>query len=175
VHTESVEKSVGNENTFASDVVDPDVVRRELLRLSDKVAVRLRAAGVSGRTVVLKLRTTDFVTITRSRTLADPTDLGRRIYDEVRSLYEATGKQHERIRLVGVRVEQLSEGAGGDSLGLWDDDADWREAESTMDALRARFGSSMLTPASLLGATRRRPGADGRGPAEASGGDAGRG
>jgi DNA polymerase-4 len=143
--------------------------------LSDKVGTRLRAAGVSGRTVVLKLRTTDFVTITRSRTLADPTDLGRRIYDEVVSLYEATGKQHERIRLVGVRVEQLSEGTGGDSLGLWDDDADWREAESTMDALRAKFGSAMLTPASLLGASRRRPGAPGRDAGAASVDDAGRG
>ncbi|KPG84264.1 DNA polymerase IV [Frigoribacterium sp. RIT-PI-h] len=175
VHTETAEKSVGNENTFGTDVVDPVVVRRELLRLSDKVGTRLRAAGVSGRTVVLKLRTTDFVTITRSRTLADPTDLGRRIYDEVVSLYEATGKQHERIRLVGVRVEQLSEGTGGDSLGLWDDDADWREAESTMDALRAKFGSAMLTPASLLGASRRRPGASGRDAGAASVDDAGRG
>ena len=96
--------------------------------------MRLRAAGLSGRTVVLKLRTSDFVTITRSRTLADPTDLGRRIYDEVREVYEATGKQHERIRLVGVRVEQLAEGGGGGGLALWDDDDDWREAETTMDA-----------------------------------------
>ncbi len=151
VHTETVEKSVGHEMTFSTDVVDPDVIRRELLRLSDKVGARLRAAGLSGRTVVLKLRTTDFVTITRSRTLADPTDLGRRIYDEVRSVYEATGKQHERIRLVGVRVEQLGTGDdGGLSLGLWDDDAEWREAESTMDALRARFGAAAPTPASLL-------------------------
>lgn len=160
VTTESEEKSVGHEVTFATDVTDPDVVRRELLRLSDKVGARLRAGGVSGRTVVLKLRTADFATITRSRTLADPTDLGRRIYDEVRSVYEATGKQHERIRLVGVRMEQLvTGGAGGLSLGLWDDDAGWREAESTMDALHARFGSAMLTPASLL---RPRSGTTGR-------------
>jgi DNA polymerase-4 len=135
VHTETEEKSVGHEMTFSTDVVDPDVIRRELLRLSDKVGARLRAAGLSGRTVVLKLRTSDFATITRSRTLADPTDLG----------------QHERIRLVGVRVEQLGAGDdGGLSLGLWDDDAEWREAESTMDALRARFGSAAPTPASLL-------------------------
>jgi len=155
VTTGTEEKSVGHEVTFSTDVTDPQVVRRELLRLSDRVGARLRDAGTSGRTVVLKLRTSDFVTITRSRTLADPTDLGRRIYDEVRQVYEATGKQHERIRLVGVRVEQLVSGGGGGSLGLWDDDADWREAESTMDALRAKFGSTMLTPASLLGAAPR--------------------
>ncbi|MBD8727911.1 DNA polymerase IV [Frigoribacterium sp. CFBP 13707] len=155
VTTGTEEKSVGHEVTFSTDVVDPEVIRRELLRLSDRVGSRLRDAGLSGRTVVLKLRTSDFTTITRSRTLADPTDLGRRIYDEVRSVYEATGKQHERIRLVGVRVEQLGAGGGGGSLALWDDDAGWREAESTMDALRAKFGSTMLTPASLLGARRR--------------------
>ncbi|KQR64378.1 DNA polymerase IV [Frigoribacterium sp. Leaf172] len=159
VTTTTEEKSLGHEVTFSSDVTDPVEIRRELLRLSDKVAVRLRAAGMSGRTVVLKLRTTDFVTITRSKTLAEPTDLGRRIYDEVRSVYEATGKQHERIRLVGVRVEQLVAGAGGGfSLGLWDEDADWREAESTMDALQAKFGSAMLTPASLLRPGNGRPG-----------------
>ncbi|WP_423924066.1 DNA polymerase IV [Frigoribacterium sp. 2-23] len=156
VTTESEEKSVGHEVTFEHDVVDPAVIRRELLRLSDKVAVRLRAAGLSGRTVVLKLRTGDFATITRSRTLADPTDLGRRIFEEVRSVYEATGKQHERIRLVGVRMEQLSAGSGDLSVGLWDDDADWREAETTMDALRARFGAASLTPASLLTSGKRR-------------------
>ena len=159
VTTTAEEKSVGHEVTFSTDVTDPVEIRRELLRLSDKVGVRLRAAGMSGRTVVLKLRTTDFATITRSKTLAEPTDLGRRIYDEVRAVYEATGKQHERIRLVGVRVEQLVPGGGGGlSLGLWDDDADWREAESTMDALQARFGAAMLTPASLLRQGTGRPG-----------------
>ena len=163
VTTHVDEKSVGNEVTFAVDVTDPDVVRRELLRLSDKVGGRLRRAGTSGRTVVLKLRTADFTTITRSRTLADPTDLGRRIYDEVRGLYEATGKLHERVRLVGVRVEQLVEGAAAGQAALWDDDADWRGTESTVDALRARFGAGSVTTASLLRPSGRR-----RGPADAS-------
>jgi len=150
VTTGTDEKSVGNEMTFSRDVTDPEVVRRELLRLSDKVAGRLRHAGLAGRTVVLKLRTADFVTITRSRTLAEPTDLARRIADEVRAAYEATGKQHERVRLVGVRVEQLAPAAQEASVALWDDDADWRGTETTIDALRARFGAGSVTTASLL-------------------------
>jgi DNA polymerase-4 len=135
--------------TFETDVTNPDTIRRELLRLSTMVAVRLRRGGMTGRTVVLKLRFADFSTITRSRTLAESTDLGRRIYEEVLEVYEAAGKQHEAIRLVGVRAEQLSEGGGPASL--WDDDEDWREAENVMDAVSERFGRAMISPASLVG------------------------
>jgi DNA polymerase-4 len=149
VETRSVEKSVGHEMTFETDVTNPDTIRRELLRLSTMVAVRLRRGGMTGRTVVLKLRFADFSTITRSRTLAESTDLGRRIYEEVLEVYEATGKQHDAIRLVGVRAEQLSEGGGPASL--WDDDEDWREAENVMDAVSERFGRAMISPASLVG------------------------
>lgn len=157
VTTRAEEKSVGHEVTFEFDVTSADQIRRELFRLSDQVGRRLRAAGATGRTVVLKLRFGDFTTITRSKTLAEPTDLGRRIYEEVRGVYEATGKQSTPIRLVGVRLEQLTfEGESQGSIGLWDDDADWREAETTMDALRARFGASSVTSASLLGTSTRR-------------------
>jgi DNA polymerase-4 len=149
VETRSVEKSAGHEVTFETDVTNPDTIRRELLRLSSMVAVRLRRGGVTGRTVVLKLRFGDFTTITRSRTLTESTDLGRRIYEEVSEVYEALGKQYEPIRLVGVRMEQLSEGGG--QASLWDDDEDWREAEGVMDAVTARFGKSFISPASLVG------------------------
>ncbi|GAA4683611.1 DNA polymerase IV [Frondihabitans cladoniiphilus] len=159
VTTRVDEKSVGHEVTFENDVLGADHIRRELFRLSDQVGRRLRAAGAVGRTVVLKLRFGDFQTITRSKTLADPTDLGRRIYEEVRGVYEATGKQDTPIRLVGVRVEQLTfsdDASATGAVGLWDDDADWREAESTMDALRARFGPGSVTSASLLGTSTKR-------------------
>ena len=68
VHTTRTEKSIGHENTFGHDLVDPVEIRRELLRLSNNVAVRLRKAGLVGRTVTLKLRYGDFRTVTRSRT-----------------------------------------------------------------------------------------------------------
>jgi DNA polymerase-4 len=163
VTTRADEKSVGHEVTFETDVRDADRIRRELFRLSDQVGRRLRAAGATGRTVVLKLRFGDFETITRSKTLAEPTDLGRRIYEEVRGVYEASGKVLTPIRLVGVRMEQLAfVGESSGAIGLWDDDADWREAETTMDALRARFGPGSVTSASLLGASSRRPPRDTR-------------
>lgn len=148
VTLEREEKSVGHETTFETDVVDPDTLHRALLSLSDGVAVRLRRAGVKGRTVSLKLRFDDFTTITRSRTLADPTDLAKRLYEEARSLYDAANPERRPVRLIGVRAEQLT----GDTaaLGLWDDDGAWREAEQTLDAVADKFGHGAVRPAALL-------------------------
>ncbi|BDZ50565.1 DNA polymerase IV [Frondihabitans sucicola] len=170
VTTRADEKSVGHEVTFETDVRDADRIRRELFRLSDQVGRRLRAAGATGRTVVLKLRFGDFETITRSKTLGEPTDLGRRIFEEVRGVYETSGKVLTPIRLVGVRMEQLTfAGESSGAVGLWDDDADWREAETTMDALRARFGPGSVTSASLLGGSTKRVSRNARPDADVSG------
>ncbi|MFT4122716.1 MAG: DNA polymerase IV [Microbacteriaceae bacterium] len=146
------EKSVGHEETFGTDVTDPVALRRELLRLSSMVARRLRAGRLAGRTVVLKLRFGDFSTITRSRTLAEPTSVARRIYEEVADIHAGLGA-HRPVRLIGVRVEQLGE--AGPSAALWDDDEDWRGAESAMDAVHERFGRGVLAPAALLDGGRR--------------------
>lgn len=148
------EKSVGHETTFETDVTDPVAVHRELLRLSDAVGARLRRAGVQARTVALKLRFEDFSTISRSRTLAEPTDLGKRIYDEARSLYDAASQDGRPVRLIGVRAEGLV-GAVAE-LGLWDDDEQWRGAEGAVDAIGSRFGAGVVRPAALLGETPRR-------------------
>lgn len=154
VTTLVTEKSVGHETTFETDVVDAELLRRELLRQANAVAVRLRTGGWTGRTVVLKLRFSDFRTITRSRTLPEPTDLGRRIYEESRAIYEALGSS-EPVRLIGVRMEQLAP-AAGQQLGLWELDDGWRDAEGTMDAVSARFGRGSLGPASLIKAAKVR-------------------
>ena len=149
VTTAREEKSVGHEVTFEYDATDAVVLRRELLRMSDQVAVRLRRAGLIGRTVVLKLRYGDFTTISRSRTLEEHTDLGHRIYEEVVDLYSGVERADARIRLIGVRVEQLAPAADA-VLGLWDTDEGWREAEAARDAVSDRFGRGILGPASLV-------------------------
>ena len=148
------EKSIGHETTFERDRTDPVELHRVLLELADAVGRRLRQSGVSARTVALKLRFSDFTTISRSRTLADPTDLGRRIYEEARSLYDQANTSARPVRLIGVRAEQLT----GDvaSLGLWDDDEDWRDAEQAVDAVAERFGPGALRPAALLRSSTRR-------------------
>jgi DNA polymerase-4 len=150
------DKSIGAEETFARDVDDPAVVRRELLRLSERTAARLRATGQVGRTVALKVRFADFTTITRSRTLSEPTDVARVVYDTAGALYDALHLQRARIRLVGVRVEGLAAAdttprqlsMQGVTPGV--DIDEWRAAEAAADAAAARFGAGAVRPATLV-------------------------
>jgi len=145
------DRSIGAEETFPYDIVDPDEIRRELLRLSERVAARLRAAGQVARTVSVKLRRADFTTITRSRTLREPTDVGQEIYATARELYAAAGLERVRLRLVGVRAENLRPAeTATHQLTLGERETGWREAERAMDAVARRFGSGAVRPASLL-------------------------
>ncbi|GAA2232409.1 DNA polymerase IV [Herbiconiux moechotypicola] len=155
VETVSQEKSVGHERTFDLDETSEQSLRRELLQQSNRVAARLRAAGLSGRTVALKLRFSDFTTISRSRTLTEPTDLGKRIYDEALSIFEGAWSVGTPVRLIGVRVEQLAvAGSITHQPALWADEVTpsegWRDAEVTLDRVAARFGADMVRPASLM-------------------------
>src|SRR4029079_17826890 len=83
------DKSIGAEETFGRDVDDPEVVRRELLRLAERTGGRLRTAGLAGRTVSVKIRFADFTTITRSRTLPEATDVAAVLYATARHLHAA--------------------------------------------------------------------------------------
>jgi DNA polymerase-4 len=169
---EAEEKSIGAEETFARDVDDADVVLRELLRLSERTAARLRSAGMAGRTVVLKVRFADFTTITRSRTLPEATDLGRDVYGTARQLWGALRLQRARSRLVGVRVEGLVDAARQHhQLTLDERPEGWRQAERAVDRAAARFGAGSVRPAALLGGDAGRPGRRERQPgAEQNGG-----
>jgi DNA polymerase-4 len=148
------DKSIGNEETFAYDVDDPDAIKRELLRLSERVAARLRDGGYVGRTVSVKLRRSDFSTITRSRTLREATDVAKEIFATACELYEAAGLERVRLRLVGVRMENLHESTTATrQLSLGERERGWREAEQAMDKAIRRFGPDAVRPASLV----RRP------------------
>ncbi|PPF20647.1 MULTISPECIES: DNA polymerase IV [unclassified Rathayibacter] len=149
VDTRQIEKSAGHEITFADDVADPELVRRELLRLCDKVAVRMRRSGVRCRTVAVKVRFGDFSTLTRSRTLVEATDVARVLYEASSALLEAANPMRRPVRLIGVRGEQLVEGDDV-AFSLWSDSDDWRDAELAVDGVAARFGSGAVRPASLL-------------------------
>lgn len=158
--TERREKSIGHEITFEHDQSDISLIRLELLRHSDRIASRLRQAGLVGRTVALKLKFADFSTVARSKTLSEPTDLSHTIYDHAVKLCDALGHLEghfkQPVRLVGVRVEQLSE-ANTERVQpqLWQEPEVstsqlWRDAESIVDVLDQRFGAGAVTRASLL-------------------------
>jgi DNA polymerase-4 len=145
-----VEKSIGAEVTFDTDIADPAAARRTLLALANKAAGRLRATGQVGRTVAIKVRFADFRTVSRSRTLATPTDVSRQVFATAWSLYQALSPG-ERIRLLGVRVEGLATGDGTPHQPTLDEPAHgWRDAEIAVDAAAARFGPAAVRPATLL-------------------------
>lgn len=148
------DRSMGADETLPRDTADPAVVHRELLRLSARLTGRMRRGGVLGRTVALKVRFSDFTTVTRSRTLAEPTDVTQEVYRTAVDLFDALGPPGRRIRLVGVRAEHLLRCTEVHrQLVLGEPEHGWSEADRAVDAATGRFGAAAVRPASLLGGT----------------------
>jgi DNA polymerase-4 len=152
VEPDSIDKSIGAEETFDVDHHDRELLRRELLRLSERTATSLRGRGVRGRTVSIKVRFADFTTITRSRTLPVATDVTNEVYRTACRLLDEQVPAGA-VRLIGVRVEQLVDGGDtGEQLTLDAPEHGWRDADRAADLARSRFGGAAIRPASLLGA-----------------------
>ncbi len=159
-------KSVSHEETFGTDVFDPDRLRTEVVRMADGVGARLRAGSRRGRTVQLKIRFGDFRTITRSVTLTQATDSGTVIARAARELLAAIDPS-PGVRLLGVGVSGFAAGTDGQQLSLdallepagtnRRDDNDWREAEEAIDRIRSRFGDTAIASAGALGRRGLRP------------------
>ena len=142
-------KGMSAEETFERDVEDVAVLRRELLRLAEKVARRLRRGGVAARTVVLKLRYANFQTITRSRTLPAPTDRATVLHQEATALLDALRLERFRARLIGLGTTNLVPTDASRQLGLLDDER-WGLLERAADDARTRFGDHAVTRGALL-------------------------
>jgi DNA polymerase-4 len=166
VVAEAPERSIGAEETFDTDQDDRAVLRRELLRLSERTGSALRARGLRGRRVSIKVRFGDFHTITRSRTLpagADALDGTQVIYRLARSLLDDETPPGP-IRLIGVRLERLAQRDGAGTqlrLEVASDDrgggSGWRAVDAAADAARTRFGGVAVLPAALLASAPARP------------------
>lgn len=149
-------KSIGHEETFAVDLRQPEELRRELTRMVDAVAHRLRDVGVAGRTVTLKLRYADFTTVTRSQTLPVATDLAIEVLGSANDLLEQLDLSLG-VRLLGVSVSGLRD---GNVRQLRFDEVStpgWRATEETIDRIRERFGTGAIGPASIVGSGGLRP------------------
>jgi DNA polymerase-4 len=143
-------KSVGHEETFAHDHHQHDTLAREVVRMADGVAGRLRGAGLAARTVTLKVRFGDFRTITRSTTVDGPIDDGPAIARHAAALLDAVDPT-PGVRLLGVSASGLVEG-GARQLSFDDAGAPaWHEASEAMDAIRARFGDGAIGPGAAVG------------------------
>jgi DNA polymerase-4 len=147
-------KSVSHENTFDVDQSDWEVLEQTLLALSENVASRLRASGTVASTVGVKIRNSSFETITRQRTLPQPTDLGEVIW---RVAVELTRREvhGQRIRLLGVAASGLGEQSQMSLFDASDDRS--RRVTQAADAVRKKFGSTAIRRARLLDAGVRAP------------------
>ncbi len=144
VHPNEAAKSVSAETTFFEDISRHDDLVIHLRALSEKVAWRLKKHGISGQTVVLKLKTADFKGRTRNRRLEDPTQLADRIFRTGLTLLEKE-TDGTRFRLIGIGVTDLKEAAVADPPDLVDRQAGRRAAaEAAMDKLRDKFGKSTV-------------------------------
>jgi DNA polymerase-4 len=138
--------TIGHEQTFDVDLADKEAIEVLLLGQADRVAARLRGAGLRARTVTLKIKYADFRAITRSRTLADPTSDGRLIGNAAVSMLgeldidDRHGKRH-RVRLCGVSASGLEARDAPRQLTL--DESERQRGETlgdTLDAIQERFG-----------------------------------
>lgn len=143
-------KSIGHEETYAADLVELEELRREALRMSDAVGSRLRAAGLAGRTVTIKVRFHDFETITRSHSVAGLVDTGHDIARVATALLDQVDPT-PGVRLFGVSVSNLVKGAAR-QLSLEDvADPPWADATKAIDEVRSRFGDAAVGSAALVG------------------------
>ena len=109
----------------------------------------MRDKGLFAKTISIKVRFGDFSTINRSKTLPLPIDSTHDVYEVVKGLYQGLRIERARLRLVGVSLENLSEGAPVQMI-LGEREKGWREAEGAMDKARERFGHGSVRPARLI-------------------------
>ncbi|MFT7646326.1 MAG: DNA polymerase-4 [Candidatus Poriferisodalaceae bacterium] len=160
-------KSIGHEETYEVDVTDRSQLERELVRLADAVATRLRKADVVARTITVKVKFADFRLVTRSETFPVGVDTGHGLARSARQLLSKVPVE-EGVRLLGLSTSGLgeegpaqltldmsapSESQRNSSLSAGDDE--WRDVSGVMDEIRERFGAGAIGP--MPAAIRRNP------------------
>ncbi len=150
-------KSISHEHTYDQDTANPEQVESTLMRLSEMVARRLREQNLHARTLQLKLRYTDFTTITRARTLEAPTQFDSEIFQQIRTLFHANWRKGAAVRLLGVQASSFAEAPEQGDLLRGAADDKWKQALSAVDRVRDKFGESSISLATgMKGSFRER-------------------
>ena len=138
-------KSISHEHTYSVDTADPDQLESTLAHLAERVARRLREHSLWARNVQVKLRWSDFTTITRAVTLASPTQLDIHLIEASRKLFRQNWQPGHTVRLLGVQSSQFEKEEA--APGLLDDTRGkrWKQALGAADRLRDRFGESAVS------------------------------
>lgn len=150
-------KSISHEHTFSEDTRDLELIEATLARLCEMVGRRLREHGLFARTVQLKLRLSDFSTITRAHSVERPTQIDTELYAGMRELFRRNSKPGALVRLLGVHASGFEQGEG--QMDLLDQERHdrWRQALAAADRLRDRYGESAVSLArGLKGGFRER-------------------
>ncbi|NDC59161.1 MAG: DNA polymerase IV [Alphaproteobacteria bacterium] len=145
VDPEGARRSISAETTFGEDIRACDALEDRLWLLCERVAARARASDAAGWTVSLKLKSSDFRTISRARRLNEPTLLASRLFDAGRALLapEATGRT--AFRLIGIGLSDLTPAAQADQGDLADQETPRRAAaEAAIAKARAKFGAGAV-------------------------------
>jgi DNA polymerase-4 len=137
-------KSISHEHTFNEDTGDTERLLSTLMRLSEMVGRRLREGGYFSLTIQLKLRYKDFTTITRARSLEQPTQMDNQIFEQARRLFFANWKAGAAVRLLGVQASNFEAGPGQLDLLEPMRDERWQKALAAADHLRDKFGESAI-------------------------------
>lgn len=154
VEPEQEARSIGNEETFAADLLDKCSIERELLGLSTRVARRLRRHELSGRTITLKVKYHDFKQITRSVTLQSTTCDEGEIYAAIKTLLAKTEAGRVPVRLLGVSASGLAAGETGQQLSLFDtarkNSRKKAGLHAAVDRITGKYGHQAIKPATLV-------------------------
>jgi DNA polymerase IV len=146
-------KSISQETTFSKDIRDPVELKRVLYRLSERVGKRLREENLTGATIKIKLRWSDFTTLTRQLTTPIPTNKDKEIFQAAYGLFQKTWEPGRPVRLIGVGVSGFTSSIH--QLELWGSEDPnvpdkGQQLQTALDRLRDRFGHSVIQRASDL-------------------------
>jgi len=137
-------RSISHEHTFNSDTAEAQTLEAMLARLSEMVCRRLREQNLHARTLQLKLRYSDFSTITRAHTLEEPTAVDSEVFSAIRELFRANWKKGA-VRLLGVHAAHFEEESEQLSLEGRTAHDKWNQALSAADRLREKFGENAVS------------------------------
>jgi DNA polymerase-4 len=153
LHADRLPRSVSRETTLSRDVRDPEWLERTLALLTVRVASQLREERLVARTVTLKLRHDDFYTVTRRRTLSEPTDLDNELLNAARTLFRPAfaevRRRNRAVRLIGVAATNLGTAAPPD-LFEPEERSRQRRLTQAVDEVRGRFGFKAVGQANLI-------------------------
>ena len=148
---DSEAKSISHETTFDVDIADRETLRSWLLELTEQVGRRLRRYQLYGRTVQIKIRFADFRTITRARTLSEPTHITQEIWRVAAALLEQNlSAKHRGVRLLGIGVSGFADESGQASLFEEPDREKQGQIDTLTDSVKDRFGQTALRRATDL-------------------------